>query len=298
MHAPPGEPDAGGAPLPSRGRDSAVGFPVVVNLRSIGVTAAWWREQALRLEAAGYAGVAAWDHFVSRGDRTSPVLEAWTTLAVVGGATRTLGLMTFVANVMNRHPAVLARMATTFQEATGGRLTLGIGIGGHPAEHEAYGIPFPPAPERAARLEEAVAVLRALWSGGPVSRPSPFYPLAGAHAFPRPDPPPPIVVGAQTPAGAALAARIADGWTTPAPDLARLLPAYLEALDAAGKARTAQRVLVAFDLAKGAPLAASEWVAEPAAAAARWRAGGADGAIVGAGSTADVDLLVEAVARR
>ena len=110
------------------------------------------------------------DHFVVRGARTTPVLEAWTALAVVGGTTRRLGLMTFVANVMNRHPAVLARMAATLQEATGGRLTLGIGIGGHPAEHAAYGIPFPPARERVARLEEAVAVMRALWTGGPVTR--------------------------------------------------------------------------------------------------------------------------------
>jgi alkanesulfonate monooxygenase SsuD/methylene tetrahydromethanopterin reductase-like flavin-dependent oxidoreductase (luciferase family) len=283
-------------PLPPAPSPSA--FPVVVNLRSIGVPVAWWREQALRLEAAGYAGVATWDHFVSRGDRTAPVLEAWTTLAVVGGATSRLGLMTFVANVMNRHPAVLARMAATLQEATGGRLVLGIGIGGHPAEHQAYGIPFPAVPERVDRLEEAVAVLRALWTGGPVTRPSPFYPLVDAHAFPRPDPPPPIIVGAESRAGAALAARVGDGWTVPAADLAERLPAYLEALAAAGRERAAQRVLVAFDLAKGATLAGSPWVEDPAGTAAAWRAAGADGAIVGAASTADVDRLVEAAARR
>ena len=108
---------------------TSTAVPVLVNLRSIGVPFAWWRAQALRLEAAGYAGVAAWDHFVSRGARTDPVLEAWTTLAAVGGATTRLGLMTFVANVMNRHPAVLARMAATLQDATDGRLVLGIGTG-------------------------------------------------------------------------------------------------------------------------------------------------------------------------
>jgi len=288
----PGEPGSSAAPT------AAAPFPVVVNLRSIGVSFAWWREQALRLEEAGYAGVAAWDHFVSRGRRSDPVLEAWTTLAAIGGASSRLGLLTFVANVMNRHPAVLARMAATLQEATGGRLVLGIGIGGHPGEHRAYGIPFPDAPERVARLEEAVAVLRALWTGGPVTRPSPFYPLVEAHAFPIPDPPPPIVVGAQTPAGAGLAARIGDGWTTPAPLLAGLLPAYLAALAAAGRERAAQRILVAFDLAKGATLAASAWVEDPAGEADRWRDAGADGAVLGAGSTADVDLLVAAAARR
>ena len=290
---------ADASPVPGSGAPrSEVAFPVVVNLRTIGVPFAWWREQALRLEAAGYAGVATWDHFVSRGVRSDPVLEAWTTLAAVGGATTRLGLMTFVANVMNRHPAVLARMAATLQEATGGRLTLGIGIGGHPAEHAAYGIPFPDAPARVARLEEAVAVLRALWTGGPVTRPSPFYPLSDAHAFPVPAPPPPIVVGAESRRGVELAARIGDGWTMPATMLAALMPAYSDALAAAAGDRAAQRVLVAFDLAKGRTLAGSPWVEDPAGEAERWRAAGADGAVLGAGSTADVDLLVEAAARR
>jgi alkanesulfonate monooxygenase SsuD/methylene tetrahydromethanopterin reductase-like flavin-dependent oxidoreductase (luciferase family) len=273
-------------------------FAVVVNLRAIGVTFAWWREQALRLEDAGYAGVAAWDHFVSRGVRSDPVLEAWTTLAAIGGATTRLGLMTFVANVMNRHPAVLARMAATLQEATGGRLTLGIGIGGHPAEHAAYGIPFPGAPERVARLEEAVAVLRALWTGGPTTRPSPYYPLVDARAFPVPLPPPAIVVAGESRIGAQLAARVGDGWTTPASAFAARLPAYLDALSAAGRDRAGQRVLVAFDLPKGGSLVTSPWTVDPAAATGEWRAAGADGVILGANSTADVDALVEAAARR
>ena len=206
--------------------------------------------------------------------------------------------MTFVANVMNRHPAVLARMAATLQEASGGRLTLGIGIGGHPAEHRAYGIPFPDVPERVARLEEAVAVLRALWTGGPVTRPSPFYPLLDAFAHPAPVPPPPIIVGAESRAGVALAARIGDGWTTPAEAMAERLPLYLEALAAAGKARSTQRLLAAFDLPRSASLAGSPWVEDPAGAAAGWAAAGADGVVLGANTTADADLLVAAAGRR
>jgi len=277
---------------------TSTAVPVLVNLRSIGVPFAWWRAQALRLEAAGYAGVAAWDHFVSRGARTDPVLEAWTTLAAVGGATTRLGLMTFVANVMNRHPAVLARMAATLQDATDGRLVLGIGIGGHQAEHAAYGIPFPDTPERVARLEEAVAVVRALWAGGPVTRPSPFNPLRDAHAFPVPVPAPPIIVGAESRRGVELAARIGDGWTTPAATLVERLPAYLDALAAAGRTRSAQRVLAAFDLPRRASLAGSPWVEDPVAAAAAWSAAGADGIVLAANTTADVDLLVAAAARR
>ena len=64
---------AGGPPARRAG---PVAFPVFVNLRSIGVPFAWWRAQSLRLEAAGYAGVAIWDHFVSRGIHSDPVLES------------------------------------------------------------------------------------------------------------------------------------------------------------------------------------------------------------------------------
>ncbi len=104
-------------------------------------------------------------------------------------------------------------MASTLQIASGGRLVLGVGIGGAPKEHEAYGIDFPPTPERVARLEEAVAVMRALWTGGPVNRESPYYPLSDAYAHPVPDPPPLIIVGGETAAGARLAGRIGDGWS-------------------------------------------------------------------------------------
>jgi alkanesulfonate monooxygenase SsuD/methylene tetrahydromethanopterin reductase-like flavin-dependent oxidoreductase (luciferase family) len=204
-----------------------------------------------------------------------------------------------VINVMNRHPAVLARMASTLQIASGGRLVLGMGIGGAPKEHAAYGIDFPEARERVARLEEAIAVIRALWTGGPVTRPSPFYPLEDAHAFPIPTPPPPIVIGGETPAGARLAGRIGDGWSAFDDNFEQNLPLYLEALEAAGRRREDQRVLVGFqgDWLGDADLRESPWCREPRASWDRWREAGADGAIVLARTTSDVDALVEAVGR-
>jgi hypothetical protein len=84
----------------------------------------------------------------------------------------------------------------------------------------------------------------------------------------------------------------------PASDLSGLMPRYLDALAEAGRERAGRRILVAFDLAKGATLAGSPWIVDPAGEAGRWRAAGADGAIVGAASTDDVDLLVDAAARR
>lgn len=274
-------------------------LPIGVTIRSIRAEPRWWLESARRLDDAGYAGIWSWDHFMGRGDVTVPVVEGWTILAMAAAATRQISVGTFVANVMNRHPAVLARMASTLQIASGGRLVLGIGIGGHPKEHAAYGIEFPEAKERAARLEEAIAVLRALWTGGPVSRPSPYYPLEDAVAFPVPDPPPPIVIGGETAAGARLAGRVGDGWSAFEDNFEQNLPLYLEALEASGRRREDQRVLVGFqgDWLGEADIAESEWVREPRAAWDRWREKGADGSIVLARSTADVDALVDAVAR-
>jgi len=140
-------------------------LPIGVTIRSIRAEPGWWLESARRLDEAGYAGIWSWDHFMGRGDLTVPVVEAWTILSMTAALTHQVTIGTFVANVMNRHPAVLARMASTLQIASGGRLILGIGIGGAPKEHAAYGIDFPDAKERAARLEEAVAVIRALWTG-------------------------------------------------------------------------------------------------------------------------------------
>ncbi|HUQ77568.1 MAG TPA: LLM class flavin-dependent oxidoreductase [Patescibacteria group bacterium] len=274
-------------------------LPIGVAIRTIRAEPGWWLESARRLDEAGYAGIWAWDHFMGRADLTVPVVECWTILAMAAARTGRITVGPFVANVMNRHPALLARMASTLQVASGGRVVLGIGIGGAPREHAAYGIEFPEAKERAARLEEAIAVIRALWSGGPVTRDSPYYPLDNAAAFPVPVPPPAIVIGGETPAGARLAGRIGDGWSTFDDNFERNLPIYLESLAAAGRSRADQQVLVGF---QGESLGESDiersaWIREPHAEWQRWQALGADGAIVLARTTADIDALVEAAGR-
>jgi alkanesulfonate monooxygenase SsuD/methylene tetrahydromethanopterin reductase-like flavin-dependent oxidoreductase (luciferase family) len=274
-------------------------LPIGVSLATMGVPFEWWRESGQRLEAAGYEGLWSWDHFTTKGSRPNTVLEAWTTLTAMAALTSRVTLGTFVANVMNRHPAVLARMAATFQEVSGGRLVIGIGIGGHPREHRQYGIPFPGIPERVARLEEAIAVLRALWTGGPVDLPGPFYPLHEAIALPPADPRPPIIVGAQSPAGVRLAARVGDGWTCPPERFARLQPIYREALDGAGRDRSTVRVVVGFEAGRAGEdaLAGSPWVADPTAELRRWQTLGADAVVVTARTTADVERLVDAANR-
>jgi alkanesulfonate monooxygenase SsuD/methylene tetrahydromethanopterin reductase-like flavin-dependent oxidoreductase (luciferase family) len=277
---------------------SESGLPIGVCLRTIRAEPGWWLDSARRLDAAGYAGVWAWDHFVGQGDKTVPVVEGWTILAMAAAQTERLTVGPFVLNVMNRHPAVVARMASTLQIASGGRLILGMGIGGAPREHAAYGIEFPEAPERVARLEEAVAVIRALWTGGPVTRPSPFYPLENAHAYPVPDPPPPIVIGGETRTGARLAARIGDGWST-FENFEDNLPVYLEALEEAGRRREDQLVIAGFQgqWLSDERLADSPWVTAPRESWDRWHEAGADGVIVLARTTDDVDALVAATDR-
>jgi alkanesulfonate monooxygenase SsuD/methylene tetrahydromethanopterin reductase-like flavin-dependent oxidoreductase (luciferase family) len=276
-------------------------LPLGVCIRSIRAEPGWWLESARRIDEAGFAGVWCWDHFIGQGrDRSVPVVESWTMLAMAAAQTRHVTVGTFVMNVMNRHPAVVARMASTLQIATGGRLVLGIGIGGAPKEHAAYGIDFPPASERVSRLEEAIGVLRALWTGGPVTRQSPFYPLADAVAHPVPDPPPPIIVGGETRSGAALAARIGDGWNTFEDNFEENLPVYLEALEAAGKRREDQTVIVGFQgdwLKDASSVVESPWVAAPRDTWERWHDAGADGAILTVRSTEDVDALVDSLAR-
>lgn len=274
-------------------------LPIGVCLRAIRAEPLWWLESARRLEAVGYRGLWSWDHFMGKGDPTVPVVEGWTILSMAAAQTTRVTVGPFVLNVMNRHPALVARMASTLQIASDGRLVLGIGIGGAPREHAAYGMAFPEPAERVARLEEAIAVMRAMWTGGPVSRESPFYPLVDAAAYPVPVPPPPIVIGGETPAGARLAGRIGDGWSAFDNNFEANLPLYLEALEAAGRRREDQRVIVGFqgDWLGEESVIDSPWVIDPRAAWDRWHAAGADEVIVLAKTTEDVDALVGAVDR-
>ncbi len=151
-----------------------------------------------------------------------------------------------------RHPAVLAKAATILDHATDGRFIVGLGAGWHKGEHLPFGIPMPAMPERFDRFESAVHVLQALWSEAAamppgVTRPDPFYPLAGATNEPPPCTlgGPPLYLGGQKRRGIALAAAVADGWLLPSivsPGVPADLDyfsgrrdAILAALDAAGR---------------------------------------------------------------
>lgn len=254
----------------------AVVIPIGVNLSSVGVPASWWRDTARLLESAGFNTVWCWDHFISRGRLDDPVLECWMTLAAAAAATERVHVGSFVSNVMNRHPAVLARMAATLQEQSNGRVEMGIGIGGHPAEHVAYGIDFPEPKERVERLEESVAILRLLWAGGPVDYEGRHYSLMGAHAYPVPQPAPRILIGGEKPGGARLAARIGDAWSMNGREYDTLRPIFDEALGAAGRDRAQVDVVVAADREKDVALDQQPLYVDLAGAADQWAERGVD----------------------
>lgn len=141
------------------------------------------------------------DHFVppmpyldERGD----CLEGWTTLTGLAVCTERLRWGCIVTGNTYRNPALLAKMAATVDQMTGGRVQLGIGAAWHEREHEAYGWDFPVMRERSDRLEEACALIRALFTAeGPVNFEGKYYRLVNAPFAPKcaQEPHAPIMVG-------------------------------------------------------------------------------------------------------
>lgn len=247
-------------------------IPVGLNPTAIGVSGDWWIEAARRAEAAGFGSVWIWDHFISRGDLDDPLLECFTTLTAAAVSTESIGVGSFVVNNVNRHPAVLANIVATLAQFAPGRVELGIGIGGHPLEHENYGIDFPPAKERAERLEESLAVLRALFAGGPADFEGRYYRLQEARSFPVPDPLPRITVAGMRPAGARMAARLGDAWTCFAGSYEALRPVFDAELTEQGRSASEVGVIIGIEHAE---------VSEPLAdLAARWQERGASELII------------------
>jgi alkanesulfonate monooxygenase SsuD/methylene tetrahydromethanopterin reductase-like flavin-dependent oxidoreductase (luciferase family) len=186
---------------------------------------------ALAAEAAGLDGLWLYDHLAGSVHRQSHVLECWTTLTAVAARVPRIAIGPMVLNVANRDPGTLAVMAATLQEVSGGRLLLGLGAGGgietpYASEQEALGRYVADDPTRRRSVEDAVDVLRKVWSGS----------VGGVGGFLQPQPPPPVVIGGFGPKMAALAGRIGDGMNVPAgPGLERLITVARQAHAAAGR---------------------------------------------------------------
>lgn len=163
-----------------------------------GLTWERWFAIADRVEVLRLEGLWRSDHFFSlSGDRHRPALECWSSLTALAQRTSHIRFGPLVSPMTFRHPALLARMAAAVDGLSNGRLVLGVGAGWNEAEHQAFGIRLPPLKERFDRLVEGIAVIKALWTGGPVDLDGEFYPLRGATAYPRPlqQPAPPLLIG-------------------------------------------------------------------------------------------------------
>jgi alkanesulfonate monooxygenase SsuD/methylene tetrahydromethanopterin reductase-like flavin-dependent oxidoreductase (luciferase family) len=143
---------------------------------------------------------AAWagDHFfpwMDTIDQTEDTIEAFTTLTYVLARYPRLRAGSVVLSQGYRPPALLAKMAANLQWLSGGRFILGIGAGWKENEYRAYGYPFPSAGQRIAELEEAVQVIRKMWSEDAPTFHGQAYTIQDAYCFPRPDPAPPLLIG-------------------------------------------------------------------------------------------------------
>jgi F420-dependent oxidoreductase-like protein len=139
-----------------------------------------------------------WDHFYPlTGDTAGPNLEAWTSLAALGQATRRIRIGCQVTGMIYRHPAVLANMAATTDIISDGRLELGLGAGWNQQECEAYGIDLPPLRERFDRFDEGVEVIVRLLSDTVTTFNGKYLHLNEARCEPKPvqRPHPPITIG-------------------------------------------------------------------------------------------------------
>ena len=167
-------------------------------------------------ERLGYDGVFVFDHFFPPGatpDR--PALEAFTTLAAVAASTERVRLGTLVTRAVLRPPGLLAKMASTIDLMSDGRMVLGIGTGDpiDRPEHDTFGFPNLGVKERRAHLAETVSALKALFSGNVFEGGDHVARLEG----PLLPPPvqeggPPVWIGAQADEVVRMAGRLADGW--------------------------------------------------------------------------------------
>lgn len=166
------------------------------------------------------------------------VLEGWTALTFLAARHPDLQWGHTVLAQTFRNPALVAKMGATLQFLSGGSFVLGIGAGGQEAEHLAYGYPFPPGRERVAALDEALHIIKAMWTHGRATFAGTHYRIEDATCEPLPNPMPPIMVGAFRPQMLRLTARHADWWNVSSTGIAAYLTfhhAFARACEAVGR---------------------------------------------------------------
>ncbi len=174
-------------------------------------------ERALAAEAAGFDSIWFIDHLWAPGDPSVDTLEAWTVATAVAARTSRIRIGHLVLCDAFRSPVVLAKMASTLDVISGGRLDLGIGWGSVAAEIEAAGVGASSPTARAARLEETLTILEMAFTGAPVFFSGRFHTVDGAPCAPQPvQRPLPIHIGGAGPKlTLPLVRRFATWWNVP-----------------------------------------------------------------------------------
>ena len=171
------------------------------------------REFALRAEATGFDSIWLYDHLLfRRPDKpTLGIWEIWTLLSALAEATERVELGTLVLCVPFRNPALLAKMADTLDEVSGGRVILGLGAGWHQPEFDAFGFPFD---HKVDRFEEALKIMAPLLREGTVDFTGTYASAPNCELRPRGPRPsgPPLLVAARGPRMLRLTAQYADAW--------------------------------------------------------------------------------------
>jgi G6PDH family F420-dependent oxidoreductase len=173
---------------------------------------------AARAEDAGFDFLSISDHFHPWIDRQGESPFVWSVLGGVAQATRSIEVITAVTCPTIRiHPAIVAQAAATTAAMMPGRFSLGVGSGENLNEH-ILGDAWPGAPERLRMLEEAIDLMRRLWSGELVTHRNEHYAVEGARIYSLPPEPPPVLVAAAGKRAAELAGRVGDGLIGVGPD--------------------------------------------------------------------------------
>lgn len=159
-------------------------------------------------ERLGFDFVSVFDHPVG----TTPSYETWTLLTWIAATTSRVAVLSRVLAVPLRNPALVAKMAESLDRLSGGRLLLGLGGGYADAEFRAVGLPVPTPRQKVDGLEDAVRIIRRLWTERAVTYAGRVYRTEAADIEPKPAHHIPVWLGTFGPRALAVTGRVADGW--------------------------------------------------------------------------------------
>ena len=175
-------------------------------------------EQARLAERAGFSGLWISDHYHPWNDAQGNSPFVWGVIGALSQATSLPVTTAVTCPTLRIHPAVIAQATATAAVQLEGRFMFGVGSGEALNEH-IFGDPWPNADVRLEMLEEAIEVIRRLWTGEQVSHRGQHYTVENARIYTRPEAPPPIYVSGFGPKATALAGRIGDGYCLVSPDV-------------------------------------------------------------------------------